>query len=98
MSDKVEFGPNVQKLLMRFIAREAVPPGGGLAAGAKFFLDEDYRRKAMERARENMQTAFEAVRAAPDNPHGDDEEAIAGAILSMLAEKEHGREHKTHCR
>lgn len=83
-----KLGPNAQKLLLLFMSREAIPPGGDIANGARFFLDEGHRRKVVERARENMQTAFEAVRAAPDNPYGDDVEAIAGAILAAVDEKE----------
>lgn len=87
MSDTKELGPNAQKLLIRFISREAIPPGGSIADGAKFLMDEVHRKAVYARARQNMETAFTAVRAAPDNPHGDDEEAIAAAILAMLEER-----------
>ena len=38
-----KYGPNVTKLITKFIAREAVPPGGGLASGFEFFSNPDRR-------------------------------------------------------
>lgn len=77
-------GPNTRKLLGHFIAREAVPEGGGLADGLNFLIDPDRRQRGMEKAMVNMEAALAAVKSAPDNPYGDDDEAIAAAILARI--------------
>lgn len=87
MSD-MRFGPNAKKLLAHFIAIEAVPVGGGLASGLNFLADENLRRKGISRAIANLHNAIELIKSAPDNPHGDDDEAIAGAILQHIKETE----------
>jgi hypothetical protein len=86
-----KLGPNAKKLLIRFMAREAIPPGGDVADGARFFLNDEHRKSVMDRAWTNFNAAIAAVKATHNNPHGDDEEAIAGAILVLIAEKEQSR-------
>lgn len=88
MDKKRILGPSAKSLLIMFMSREAIPDGGDIADGTKFFLDEDYRKKVIDRAWENFNLAITAVRSAPDNPYGDDEEAISGAILEQIKEKE----------
>lgn len=82
-----KLGPNANKLLIRFMSREAIPDGGDIMDGVKFFLDESHRHKVMDKALANMDLAIKAVRSAPDNPYGDDEEIIAGVILEKIQEK-----------
>lgn len=77
-------GPNAKKLLAHFIAREAVPVGGGLADGLNFLTDPFRRQRGMERAIANLDAALAAVKSAPDNPYGNDDEAIAAAILERV--------------
>jgi hypothetical protein len=79
-----KLGPYARDLLFKFIAVEAIPPGGGLAAGNKFFTDADHRHQVIVRGMTNFELAIAAMRAAPDNPYGDDEEAIAAAILARI--------------
>jgi hypothetical protein len=81
---KRKFGPNAVNLLARFIARESIPPDGGFADGVEFFTNAERRHQVLERAVANFDLAIEAVRAAPDNPYGNDEETIAAAILERL--------------
>ncbi len=83
----MRLGPKAKELLAHFIAIEAVPVGGGLASGLNFLADENLRRKGISRAIANLHNAIELIKSAPDNPHGDDDEAIAGAILERLAER-----------
>ena len=83
MSDR-PIGPNVKKLLAHFIALEAVPRGGGFADGWNFLADNDRRRRGMARAMSNLEAALTALKSAPDNPYGDDDEAIAAAILERV--------------
>lgn len=86
MTERV-IGPNAKKLLAHFIAREAVPAGGGLADGLNFLTDPDRRRQGLERAMSEMEMALEAVKLAPDNPYGNDDEVIAAAILERVEMK-----------
>jgi len=88
----MRLGPNAKKLLAHFIAIEAVPVGGGLASGLNFLADENLRRKGISRAITNFHNAIELIKSAPDNPYGDDDEAIAGAILERLAEQKANHE------
>lgn len=79
-----KLGPNAKNLLTMFIARESVPDGGGLADGLKFFTDAEHRKRVIETAMTNLDLSIAAIRAAPDNPYGDDEEVIAAAILLAI--------------
>lgn len=86
MDNKRILGPNMKKLLARVVAREAIPPGGGFADGVKFITSGkmgEVTRKSLDWIDEQIQ----AILSAPDNTYGDDEEAIAGNILAMLAER-----------
>lgn len=84
MADKL-LGPKAKELLAHFIAREAVPDGGGIADGLDFLANAERRRAGMERAKANLDNALLAIKAAPDNPYGDDDEVIAAAILERIA-------------
>ena len=84
MDKNTPLGPNAKRLLILFMSREAVPPGGGIADGARFFLDAEHRKAVSDKAWDNMNTAINAVKSTTDNPYGDDEEAIAGAILQAV--------------
>ena len=87
MSSERKIGPNAKQLLAHFIALEAVPRGGGLADGLNFLANPDHMRQDMERAMSNLEAALAAVKSAPDNPYGDDDEAIAAAILERVEKK-----------
>ena len=91
MKKTQKMGPNIKNLFIRFVSREAIPDGGGIGDGIKMFTDVDHRHKVMDRALENMNVAIEAVRLAPDNPYGDDQEVIAGVILEELVKKENSK-------
>ena len=77
-------GPNVKKLITRRMAQLMVPDGGGLADGIRELASPG---NIGERAREATVWVGEylaAVKLAPDNPYGDDDEAIAEAILNEI--------------
>jgi hypothetical protein len=82
------YGPNVSKLLTKFIAREAVPVGGGFQDGIKFLTDQEHRKKVLQKAEEMMLLSIKAIKSAPDNPFGTDDEKIAEEILKRIAEKD----------
>lgn len=88
------FGPNARRLLSRFIAAEAIPPNTGIRYGLKFFQGQEHRKGVVERATINFDTAIQAVRLAPDNPYGEDEDAIAAGILKELEKFEARRDGK----
>lgn len=80
MSER-KLGPNTKKLLAHLIALEAIPPGGGLTSGIEFLQNP---RQGIQRAAANLEAALAVVKSAPDNPYGDDDEAIAAAILERI--------------
>lgn len=86
MADRA-LGPNAKKLLAHFIAREAIPIGGGLATGLDFLTNPERRSSGIKKAMADMETALTAVKSAPDNPYGDDDEAIAAAILERVEQR-----------
>jgi hypothetical protein len=89
MSDVM--GPNARKLLTIRMAQLAVPVGGGFADGAKFFTDTEHRKKIVAEATDWTKQAIALVKTAPDNPYGDDDEAIAGMVLQKLEERKKER-------
>lgn len=79
--------PKVKELLAHFIALEAVPIGGNLSDGLDFLTNPERRQQGLERAIVNVEAALVAVKSAPDNPYGDDDEVIAAAILERVEHK-----------
>lgn len=87
MSER-KLGANLKRLLAMRVAREAIPPGGGLGAGIDFLLNPERVKETTHKALEWCDQAIAAVRVAPDNPYGDDEETIAGVILEQVRRQE----------
>jgi hypothetical protein len=87
------YGPNVTKLITKFIAREAIPPGGGMADGIEFFLNPERRKQVLAKAEADTLESIRAIKAAPDNPFGDNDEEIAGALLKKIEERMMNRSH-----
>lgn len=77
-------GPYVTKLIIQFMAREAVPPGGGLPDVVEFIRNEKRRKKVLEEAERKALESIQLVKNAPDNPFGDDDEMIAGMLLEKI--------------
>lgn len=84
MSDKRVLGPNMKRLLAFCLAKEAIPAGGGMKDALDFFSKTDHRRAVIEKAMQTCDACINAAKRAHDNPYGDDEEAIAAAILGRL--------------
>ncbi len=82
-----EHSQNVSKLIAVFIARHAIPPGGGLADGIKFLKNPEWRKQVYERAEADAVVAIQAIRSAPDNPYGNDDDIIAGVLLEKIEER-----------
>lgn len=83
-------GTNVTKLITKFIAREAIPAGGGVASAVEFFKNAEYRKKVLDAAEAKAIQAIELIKAAPDNPFGNDDELIASELLKKIAERNAG--------
>jgi hypothetical protein len=80
-------GPNVKKLICHKISLDAVPAGGGLQSAIEFLSDKDRIISSARSATQWVETAIAAVKVAPGNPFGDDDEAIAGEILRGIEER-----------
>lgn len=80
-------GPNFKRLMAYKVAREAVPPGGGMASAIQSIVTPGRLSELSRDALVWCDAAIDAIRSAPDNPYGNDEETIAGAILNELDKK-----------
>ena len=85
---------NKTKLLKYFLSIHAVPLGGGINDGLRFFTDETYRKEAINKAFADLELAILAVKSAPDNPYGDDENVIAGEILEQIERRKRNKRWK----
>lgn len=83
-----KYGPNVTRLITKFIAREAVPPGGGISSALEFFTNAQHRNAILAVAEKKAIQAIQAIKSAPDNPYGNDDETIANEILSRIQKRE----------
>jgi hypothetical protein len=84
MTTPRKLGPNIKRLMAFKVARDAIPNGGGFAAGMTLFTEPGRLAELSRAALEWVDQAIAAMRSAPDNPYGDDEETIAGVILAEL--------------
>jgi hypothetical protein len=82
-------GPDVRKLIASKAALLMIPPGtqNGLATAIGAFTKPGNVVAVTRQATEWVQTAIRAVKEAPDNPYGDDDEAIAGEILRQVSSR-----------
>jgi hypothetical protein len=72
---------------MKFVSREAVPPGGSFADGVEFFTNAEHRKRVLEKAESDALAAIQLIKSAPDNPYGNDDEEIAGVLLNKIRER-----------
>lgn len=98
MTDGTQIGPNVRRLIARKMSLLAIPAGSdkdSLALGAEMFTNRDKFTRIATEANAFVQVAIAVMKAASDNPYGDDDEAIAGAILKGIEDREVNNEHQT---
>ena len=76
----------MKRLVAARMARDAIPPGGGFAAGVAFLLDPDRIGRVAREATAWAEQAVKLVRDAPGaNPwRSADDEAIAGEVMRQL--------------
>ena len=89
---------NVNKLIAYKVAIDAIPAGGGVAAGVAFLSD---RARIVSSLRQSYAWVKEVIKlvkeAAEPNPWKvADDEAIAGEILRRIEEK-HDKKSSTAC-
>jgi hypothetical protein len=82
-------GPNVKQLIAMRASVLAIPSGttNPLAAGLGTLLDPAKMKAHLAAAQGEILAAVDAVKAAPDNRWGDDDEAIAGELLRRARER-----------
>lgn len=80
-------GPNVRKLIARKAAFDAVPAGGNLGDFVDFINSGNFA-DSLKLAAQWVKEALRIFKTAPDNPFGDDNEAIAGYLLTKLEERD----------
>lgn len=81
-----ELGPNMRRFVAHRVSVLAIPPGtkNPLAAGIACIMDTIEQGKYWHAAVAWCCAAVDAVKSAPDNPYGDDDEKIAGVILAGI--------------
>lgn len=85
----MNYGPNMTKLIMKFASRNAIPRGGGLSDGIKFFTDKEYRKAVLDKSEADALEAIRVIHTAIDDPYKDyDDEIVARIILDKVAERE----------
>lgn len=83
------YGPNMTKLIMKFMARNAIPRGGGLSDGIMFFTDKEHRKKIMDKSEADALESIRIIHTAIDDPYKDyDDEIIARIISNKIQERE----------
>ncbi len=86
-------GPNVKKLIIHKMSLDAIPPGGGVADGLKFFTDKERISKTLRESNEWVKQAIFVVRNVrePNLFKNSTDEDIAGEILRKIEEKNNAR-------
>lgn len=82
-----KLGTNLKRLIAYKVSQDAVPAGGGVKDALAALTTPGRMAELSRNALAWVDQAVAAVRSAPDNPYGDDEEAICGAILEQLGIK-----------
>jgi hypothetical protein len=80
-------GPNVRKLVIHKMSMLMVPPGGRLQTALAALTKHGNVGAVAREATGWVEQAIAAVKTAPGNPYGDDDEAIAGVILKGIADR-----------
>lgn len=83
-----KLGENARRLMLHKASRDAIPSGGGMADGIAFLMDTEKMKASFQAATEWTFAAIDVMKTAPDNPYGDDDEAIAGAYLAEIERRE----------
>jgi malate synthase len=86
-------GPNVRRLIVTRMAALIVPAGSGedsFSVAIEALRKKDNLLRICREATAWVGEALAAVKSAPDNPHGNNDEAIAAVILQKIEEAKAG--------
>ena len=89
--ERTKIGPNVRRLISKKMALLAIPVGSGkesFSIGLDVLTNREKFASIATEASAWVRAAIDVMKTAPDNPYGDDDEAIAGAILQGIEERE----------
>lgn len=82
----MKVGPSVRRLIAERMAQN-ITILGGLDGALKTLASRSRLAASAREAELWVDKAIRAVKSAPDNPYGDDDEAIASKILESLNER-----------
>lgn len=91
LGPQTKIGPNVKRLIVRKMSLLAIPVGSGKDSfnlGVEVLTNRGKFASIAAEASDWVQKAIAVMKTAPDNPYGDDDEAIAGALLKGIEERE----------
>lgn len=82
-------GPNFKKFVLHKMSKDAIPDGGGLAAGVEFLSTPGRIGEGFRAAVEWCDAAVKAVRGAgnPNPWRESSEEEIAGVLVEKIEER-----------
>jgi hypothetical protein len=90
MNDQ-QTGPNVKRLIVRRMALLLIPVGSGkdsVTFGIEALTNPGRLSATVSEASAWVRRAIAAVKTAPDNPYGNDDEVIAGVLLRDIEGRE----------
>lgn len=91
LGPQAKIGPNVKRLIVHKMSLLAIPVGSGkdsLSLGVEALTNRGKFASIAAEASDWVRKAIAVMKTAPDNPYGDDDEAIAGALLKGIEERE----------
>lgn len=77
-------GPNEKKLITKRIAAVMIPEGGCVFDGFEALTDPVKLGRIAKESTKWISVMLEAIKNAPDNPYGNDNEVIAASILEKM--------------
>lgn len=86
-------GPYTKKLIITKMSQLAIPKDGSFNDGLAFLSDPEKIISTCKAATEWAFFAIDLVKTAPDNPYGDDDEAIAKAIMDKVEKQKNDKVH-----
>jgi hypothetical protein len=84
-------GPNVKKLIAQLMASLAIPPGGDFYDGVQAIMTPGKLGEHFKIAMAQAFSYIDAMKAAHDNPYGNDDETIAEAMVKAVKQRQEER-------
>lgn len=80
-------GPNMRKFIAMKMARDLVPPGGGIGTAISALVDPVRRHAGIADAVEWCEHTIAIMKTLAGNPFGDDDESIAAEVVKQTIAK-----------